>query len=139
MKEYISNSTKETNEIARDIISKLNSGDIVLLRGDLGAGKTAFVKGIVKALGGDEKMVTSPTFTIVNEYQTKNNTIYHFDLYRINSVEELFNIGIEEYFYSDAICFIEWPERAEELFLGQHKEVTIEKIGETSRKIYFKE
>ena len=139
MKEYISNSTKETNEIARDIISKLNSGDIVLLRGDLGAGKTAFVKGIVKALGGDEKMVTSPTFTIVNEYQTKNNKIYHFDLYRINSVEELFNIGIEEYFYSDAICFIEWPERAEELFLGQHKEVTIEKIGETSRKIYFKE
>ncbi|MBR2909783.1 MAG: tRNA (adenosine(37)-N6)-threonylcarbamoyltransferase complex ATPase subunit type 1 TsaE [Clostridia bacterium] len=139
MEEYISNNEQDTKEIALQISRKLTAGDIVLLEGDLGAGKTAFVKGIIKAYGGDESQVTSPTFTIVNEYNVLGKTIYHFDLYRIESVEELFNIGIEEYFYSVGICFIEWPERAEELFVGSHKKITIEKTGETSRKIKFEE
>ena len=137
MKKYISNSIKDTFEIAKDILSFLKGGDIVLLRGDLGAGKTAFVKGIAWALGADENIVTSPTFTLVNEYKTQKNTIYHFDLYRIESVDELYNIGIEEYFYSDAICFVEWPERAEELFLDNVKEICIEKLDENSRQITF--
>jgi len=137
--EYISNNIEETNNIAKEFVKLLHGGDIVLLRGDLGAGKTAFVKAVVKALNGDENLVTSPTFTIVNEYMLKNFNIYHFDLYRIKQVEELFNIGIEEYFYSSGVCFIEWPERAEELFIGKHKVVTINKIDENTRSISFEE
>lgn len=136
-KEYISKNEEQTNEIAKDFVKEISAGDIVLLEGDLGAGKTAFVKGVVSAFGGNGALVTSPTFTIVNEYNISGKTIYHFDLYRINSVEELFNIGIEEYFYGQGICFIEWPERAEELFVGSHKKVTIKKIDENTRKIIF--
>lgn len=134
MKEYISNSLKDTRKIAKEFANEISAGDIVLLRGDLGAGKTAFVKAIVWALGGKQDSVTSPTFTIVNEYLVNSKTIYHFDLYRINDINELYNIGIEEYLYSNGVCFIEWPERAEEIFVGSHYEVEIKKIGETSRK-----
>lgn len=136
-KEFISKSINETYKIASIILNELSNGDVVLLKGDLGAGKTNFVKGIVNALNGNENIVTSPTFTIVNEYNVENKTIYHFDLYRINSVDELYNIGIEEYLYSDAICFIEWPERAEELFNNNCKKIEIFKISETERKITF--
>ncbi|MBQ3158539.1 MAG: tRNA (adenosine(37)-N6)-threonylcarbamoyltransferase complex ATPase subunit type 1 TsaE [Clostridia bacterium] len=139
MKEYISNNEEQTKEVAKEFIKTISGGDIVLLEGDLGAGKTAFVKGVVEALGGDGLSVTSPTFTIVNEYNVQSKTIYHFDLYRIESVEELFNIGIEEYFYGSGICFIEWPERASELFVGTHKRVTIKKLGDSSRKIIIEE
>jgi len=139
MKEYYSKSIKDTDKIAKDIIKNIEAGDIVLLRGDLGAGKTAFVKGVVKALGGNENNVTSPTFTIVNEYVTDKFNICHFDLYRINDVNELYNIGIEEYLYSNNVCFIEWPERAEELFVGKYKEIVITKIDVNERKITFEE
>ena len=137
--EFISNKLEDTFECAGKISQTLEAGDIVLLKGDLGAGKTAFVKGIIKAYGGDYSNVTSPTFTLVNEYQVKDKTIYHFDLYRIESVEELYNIGIEEYFYSEAICFVEWPERAPEIFDRHCKKVTITKLSDTSRKIVFEE
>lgn len=137
--EFISNNISETYEIASKFVKTLEGGDIVLLRGDLGAGKTAFVKAVVKAFNGDENSVTSPTFTIVNEYMLNNFNIYHFDLYRIKEVEELFNIGIEEYFYSSGVCFVEWPERAEELFVGTHKVVTIKKLDETKRSITIEE
>ena len=140
MKEkYNAKSLLDTYEIAKEFVKTLTAGDIVLLRGDLGAGKTSFVKSVVKALGGDENIVTSPTFTLVNEYVLGNFNIYHFDLYRIKEVDELFNIGIEEYFYSSGVCFIEWPERAEELFVGKHKVVTILKSGENSREITIEE
>lgn len=139
MKEYISKSESDTKKIAKEFVEDLSSGDIVLLEGDLGAGKTAFVKGVVEALGGDSSAVTSPTFTLVNEYDLSGKTIYHFDFYRIESVEELFNIGIEEYFYGEGVCFIEWPERASELFVGAHKKITITKIDDTSRKIKIEE
>ena len=139
MKEYISNSLDDTFKIASEIKNSLNKGDVVLLRGDLGAGKTQFVKKVVKAFGGDENIVTSPTFTIVNEYSLDNQTIFHFDLYRINNQNELYNIGVEEYFYSDAICFVEWPERAEDMFDFAHKQISIYKLSETSRKIIFEE
>ena len=135
MKEYISNNEEQTKEVAKEFIKTISGGDIVLLEGDLGAGKTAFVKGVVEALGGDGLSVTSPTFTIVNEYNLIDVTIYHFDLYRINSVDELYNIGIEEYLYSDKVCFVEWPERAEELFNENCKKIYIYKIGENSRRI----
>lgn len=141
MKTYISKCLNDTNSIAKDISEQLVAGDIVLLNGDLGAGKTYLVKQVVKSFGEAETTVTSPTFTIVNSYHVKNQTIYHFDFYRIKSIEELYGIGIEEYLYSDAICFIEWPERAMELFDSDQniKTITIEKLSDLERKITLKE
>lgn len=135
MRKLISKNEDDTKKIAREYASQLEKGEIVLLEGDLGAGKTAFVKGVVEAFGGDANQVTSPTFTIVNQYNLNDNVIYHFDLYRIESVDELYNIGIEEYFYSGAICFVEWPERAPELFDNTCKKIEILKKGDNSREI----
>ncbi len=109
--EYLSKSQNDTIKIAKLYAKTLKSGDIVLLKGDLGAGKTVFTKGIVEHFSKGKEDAVSPTFTIVNQYNT-DPTLYHFDFYRINSEDELIAIGIEEYLYSDAICIIEWPERA---------------------------
>ncbi len=136
--EFISRNESDTLEVAKKIVKYLKSGDVVLLEGDLGAGKTTLVKCIVSALGGEKDSVTSPTFTIVNEYVVKGMPIYHMDLYRIKSADELFNIGIEDYLYGGGICFVEWPERAPELF-ENYKKITIEKLGENSRKFTFGE
>lgn len=138
MEVFISNSVHDTYNIAEKLSKDFNSGDIIFLDGDLGAGKTAFVKGVVKAFGGNENEAVSPTFTIVNEYKVNGKIIYHFDLYRIENSEELYNIGIEEYLYSGAICFIEWPERAKDLFDFKHKSVIIEKLSDIARKITYK-
>ena len=135
MKKYISNNELETRKIAREYAQNLDKGSIILLKGDLGAGKTAFVKGVVEAFNGNTNQVTSPTFTIVNQYNLQEATVFHFDLYRIKSVDELYGIGIEEYFYSGAICFIEWPERAPELFDKSVKTVEILKIDDNKREI----
>lgn len=134
---YISTSQEETEKIAGEFAKTLNQGDIVLLQGDLGAGKTVFVKGIVKHFGGDPDGVTSPTFTIVNEYQLSVFPIYHFDLYRLENPNELYNIGFEEYFYGNGICFIEWPERATDFFDENVKKVYVKKLGENKREISF--
>lgn len=103
---FYSNSEKETLEIAGDFATKLLPGDIVLLDGDLGAGKTVFSKGIVSALSKGKITAVSPTFVLVNVYDT-SPAIYHFDLYRISDISELDAIGAEEYFYSDGISLIE--------------------------------
>ncbi len=137
MMEIISNNLEDTFKIAKRLSSNFKKGDIIFLEGDLGAGKTAFVKGVVKAYGGDANEVTSPTFTIVNEYHVGFKNIYHFDLYRINNPEELYNIGFEEYFYGQGICFVEWPERAMGLIDGKHKLIKIEKLDGTKRKITY--
>lgn len=137
MKKFISKNQKQTNEIAKEFVKTLKTGDIVLLQGDLGAGKTTFVKGIVSALHGNPDDVTSPTFTILNEYDLPQYPIYHFDLYRLSNPNELYNIGYEEYFYGDGVCFIEWPERAEEFFDKNVKIVQINKLGESQREIVF--
>ncbi len=134
---YISKNIQDTNKIASEFVKTISKGDIVLLIGDLGAGKTAFVKGIVKALGGDDEQVTSPTFTIVNEYDLDKFPIYHFDLYRLNDPNELYNIGFEEYFYGGGVCFVEWPERASEFFDKNAKVVQINKLGDNVREIIF--
>ena len=135
MKKYISKSYGDTVKVAKEFTKMVKNGDIVLLQGDLGAGKTAFVKAFVNALGGDENVVTSPTFTLVNEYVVDAQTIYHFDLYRIESEDELYNIGIEEYLYSNAICFIEWPERADMLLSDTQAKIVIKKIDDKTREI----
>ena len=137
MKKYISNSVEDTNKIAEEFARTIEPGQIILLVGDLGAGKTAFVKGVVKALHGDPDQVTSPTFTIVNEYSLDDFPIYHFDLYRLENPNELYNIGFEEYFYGSGVCFIEWPERASDFFDDNTIVVNIKKIGDNKREISF--
>lgn len=134
MKEFISNSADETLRIASDFASTLSVGDIILLDGDLGAGKTVFVKGVANHFSNGKVIAVSPTFVIVNTYET-DPPIYHFDLYRINDVSELDAIGAEEYFYGDGISFVEWPERASGMFPSFAKKVFIEKVDDNVRKI----
>ncbi len=134
VKEFISKSKSETIEIAKEFASTLSAGDIILLKGDLGAGKTVFVKGVTEYFSGGEDIAVSPTFLIVNCYET-NPEIYHFDLYRINSVDELDSIGAEEYLYGDGISFVEWPERAEGYFSNSAKKIEIKKLNDNERLI----
>lgn len=122
----------DTMKIAGDFARRLNPGDIVLLDGDLGAGKTVFVKGVAKALSNGNVNAVSPTFVLVNVYDTVPQ-INHFDLYRISDVSELEAIGVEEYFYSDAISFVEWPSRAVNIFPADVIKVYISKINKNER------
>ena len=134
MDEFISNTESETFEFAAQFSKTLKAGDIVLLDGDLGAGKTVFTKGVVSALSNDREIAVSPTFVIVNSYNC-SPPVYHFDLYRINDISELDAIGAEEYFYSDGISIVEWPNRADGLFPSCAIKVYIEKLDENKRKI----
>ena len=134
MEEFISNSAEETLEFASNFAKTLSAGDIILLDGDLGAGKTVFVKGVANAFSNGRVIAVSPTFVIVNVYDT-DPPIYHFDLYRINDISELDAIGAEEYFYGDGISFVEWPERAQGMFPNSAIKVFIEKVDESKRKI----
>lgn len=136
MKKYITSSAEETRRVGEMVAEILESGDCVLLGGDLGAGKTVVASGIVKVLTGESYAVTSPTFTIVNEY-SGDTKVNHFDFYRIESVDELENIGIFEYLYSDAVNIIEWPERAPEVFGDDLNivKITIKKLSDSKREI----
>jgi len=106
-------SERETLNMARRFASGLHRGDIIALVGELGAGKTVFARGIVESLGSPD-VVTSPTFTLINEYRG-TIPLYHMDLYRIESMDDLINIGVEDYLYGDGICIVEWAERLGEL------------------------
>lgn len=134
VKEYISKSREETLEIAKEFAKKLSIGDIVLLNGDLGAGKTVFVKGVTDFYSSGKAVAVSPTFLIVNVYETTPE-IYHFDLYRIDDIEELDSIGAEEYLYGNGISFVEWPERAEGYFPSSAIKVEIKKVSDNERLI----
>lgn len=102
-------------ETAREFINQMGNNTVFAFRGEMGAGKTTFIKAVCEELGVDD-VINSPTFAIVNEYRSNSNElIYHFDFYRINKVEEAYDFGYEDYFYSGSLCFIEWPERIEEL------------------------
>ena len=106
---YVTDSPEETEEIGRRLSSKLPEGSVVAFTGDLGAGKTAFVRGMAKGLGISER-VTSPTFTIVNEYTGGRLPLFHFDLYRLGGSDELFDIGWEDYLRRGGVCAVEWSE-----------------------------
>ena len=112
MKQFISYSEKETISFAKSLASKLNIGDVIILSGDLGSGKTKFTEGILTYFGLENE-ISSPTFTIVNEYHSNKLDIYHFDLYRLADIDEFYAIGGDEYF-SKGICIFEWGELIED-------------------------
>lgn len=114
MTKYISHSTEETLAISKTFSEQLPANSVVCFFGDLGAGKTTFVKGMAKALIGDQINVSSPTFVYLNIYEGKQN-IYHFDLYRLKGVDEFLSMGFDEYMHAGGICCIEWSERIESL------------------------
>lgn len=135
-KEFFSKSTEETKHIAKKLAESLSAGKIVLLSGDLGAGKTVFAKGFAEGLGISQD-ITSPTFTIMNCYDDKLN---HFDLYRLNSVDELLAVGAEEELYGEKISLVEWPEIVGfDFFARETIVVEILKLNDTERKIVIRE
>lgn len=130
---YITHSPQETEAVAAELALRLSPGTVIAYRGDLGAGKTAFTRGLARGLGCGEP-VTSPTYTIVNEYLTGRIPLFHFDMYRLRTAEDLFDIGWEDYLDRGGICAVEWSENVEEA-MEDAVRVTIEKLGEDSRKI----
>ena len=114
MKRIEIDSLSELPRVAEAVIEALDGRSVVLLRGGMGAGKTTLVSRIASLLGAEDT-VTSPTFALVNQYEGQQCRIYHFDFYRIDSIEEVFDLGYEEYFYSGDLCLVEWPEKIEPL------------------------
>lgn len=114
MKRIDIDSLSELPRVAEAVIEALDGRSVVLLRGGMGAGKTTLVSRIAALLGAEDA-VTSPTFALVNQYEGQECRIYHFDFYRIDSIEEVFDLGYEEYFYSGDLCLVEWPEKIEPL------------------------
>lgn len=131
--EIITNSERETEQLGERLAQKLPDGAVVAMYGDLGAGKTAFVRGMARGMGIDMR-VSSPTFTIVNEYLGARE-LFHFDMYRLGSADELFDIGWEDYLGRGGVCVVEWSENVAEAFDGSEIKVEITKLSETSRKI----
>lgn len=135
---YKSKNSEETVLIAQEFAKKLKAGDVLCLRGEMGAGKTVFTNGLCRALGVTD-YVTSPTFTIVNEYDGENFRVYHFDMYRIEDEDELLEIGFDEYLSSGGVCVIEWPQNVEKSLPKKRFEIEISKVSENERIITFNE
>lgn len=131
MKEYIVNDKQELMAFATEYAKSLKLGDVLLLNGDLGAGKTHFVKGLAKGLGIEEE-VTSPTYAYLNVYEDK---LYHYDCYRLEDYTDALRLGLTDYFGEDCICVIEWAENIKEVIPEYAKEITILITGENTRKI----
>lgn len=134
---HISNNEKETFEIAKNFAKSLKSGDIIALSGDLGAGKTAFVKGVAFALGCKD-IVSSPTFTLVNEYTGTEHMLYHFDVYRLSNINTENCDWIDEYLFSDGICIIEWADNLIDILPEDYININITKkpsLGKNYREI----
>lgn len=132
MRTIITNSEIETKNLARDIASKVDKNTVIVLSGELGAGKTKFVEGFLSYYGLENE-ISSPTFTIVNEYKNNQITIFHFDVYRLSDIDEFYAIGGEEYF-SKGICIIEWGEIIEEAIPKNAIRINIEKDNDDFEK-----
>lgn len=130
----ISNSEEETKEIGKQIGKKLKKGDIVALYGDFGAGKTVLVKGIAKGTGCKEQ-VKSPSFVFMHEYNGKF-PIYHIDLYRVNNLNDITALGIQEFFGSNGVCIIEWAEKAKGLLPENSIRIELKILNENTREIF---
>jgi tRNA threonylcarbamoyladenosine biosynthesis protein TsaE len=136
--------TEHIREAAREFINQIGDRRVFAFYGKMGAGKTTFVKAICEELGVDD-VITSPTFAIINEYtidklQTSNikhQSIYHFDFYRIKKIEEVYDMGYEDYFYSGALCFIEWPELIEDILPDDAVHVNITEQEDGTRLVTF--
>ena len=140
--EFVTNSERETEELGARLAGRLGPGAVIAFTGDLGAGKTAFTRGLARGLGYEGR-VTSPTFTIVNEYEGTQMPLFHFDMYRLEGPEDLFGIGWEDYLDRGGVCAVEWSERVEEALpeeavtvaIARHPEreewriITIEGVG----------
>jgi tRNA threonylcarbamoyladenosine biosynthesis protein TsaE len=131
---FISNSAEETARFGQERASRVQPGDVVALAGDLGAGKTQFVKGFVAGLGS-EVAVTSPTFTLLHEYTGGRLTVYHFDFYRLENRAAALRLGLDEYFFGDGVCVIEWADRFRDLIPSQANWISFEMKSETARVI----
>jgi len=136
MKKVVCKSERETMELARGIGEQVRAGDIICLEGELGAGKTHFVKGFVTAFGIEPDVVSSPTFSIINEYKGELS-VYHFDCYRLKNAKEALEIGAEEYLYGDGVSIIEWPGRIEPILPENVKWIEITSINSTTRQFDF--
>lgn len=136
--DFISHSAEQTRRIGERLGRLLQSGDVVCLEGDLGSGKTCMAQGIGRGLGV-AMPITSPTFIIVNEYALpgKMKKFYHIDLYRVESIAEARATGLEEYFYSDDVCAIEWAERAREVLPAERLWITLHYLDESKRRLRF--
>lgn len=123
---------------AKEFVSRIGDGTVFAFYGKMGAGKTTFIKAVCRELGVED-VITSPTFAIVNEYRSEKNNepIYHFDFYRIKKLEEVYDMGYEDYFYSGALCFLEWPELIEEILPAGTTKVTITESADGSRDVEF--
>ncbi len=132
------NSLSDINAAAQEFVAQIGERTIFAFYGSMGAGKTTFIKAICEVLGVDD-IVTSPTFAIVNEYRSSETAelIYHFDFYRIKKLEEVYDMGYEDYFYSGCLCFIEWPELIEELLPEDAVRVEIREMENGSREVVF--
>ena len=131
--EFITNSPEETEQVGEKLAKQLTPGAVIAYKGDLGAGKTAFTRGLARGLGITDP-VTSPTYTIVNEYLSGCLPLFHFDMYRLHSADDLFDIGWDDYLERGGVCAVEWSENVAEA-MEDPITVTIEKLGEESRKI----
>lgn len=128
-------SIKALDHIARQLIEKFPEQRILAFYGKMGAGKTTFIQAICRQLGSSDNVI-SPTFALINEYKTDSmNSIFHFDFYRIEDMEEAFDLGYEDYFYSGEYCLIEWPEKIEPLLPEKYVEVKIEAAENNDRAI----
>jgi tRNA threonylcarbamoyladenosine biosynthesis protein TsaE len=134
MLKFITDCVEETSRIGEQLGKQLKMGNIICLSGDLGAGKTAFTKGVAKGLG-IEDYVTSPTYTIINEYEGRL-PLYHFDVYRLNDVEEMYELGYEEYFFGDGVVVLEWADIVKEIIPKERLWITILNTkGDNTREI----
>ena len=133
--EIIIPSLSSINEAAQQFLAQMGDHKVIAFYGKMGAGKTTFIKALCQTLGVED-VITSPTFSLVNEYTDREgNSIFHFDFYRIKHVEEAFDIGTDDYFYSGAPCFIEWPELIEPLLPDNAVRVEIEELPDGRRKV----
>ena len=132
------NNLEGIDNAAREFVAGMGKSRVFAFYGKMGAGKTTFIKAVCEQLGVED-VITSPTFAIGNEYtsETSGDTIYHFDFYRIKKLDEVYDMGYEEYFYSGSLCFIEWPELIESLLPEDATKVTIKENEDGSRSVIF--
>lgn len=134
-KKIISKSEKQTEELGLKLAKELKPGTVIALIGDLGSGKTALTKALAKGLGIEEQ-VTSPTFTIIQEYSGGRLPLYHFDVYRLEGEEDMYELGYEDYFYGDGVCVVEWADRIKELLPKNTIYINIDYGSQENERIY---